>query len=420
MVSCLTVKQLRGPVAYGRGLGLALGIMWLTLSGCLSPIAMHRAVLEYDRTATELEAEMLLLNIARTSHFRPLHFTTISSVAATFDFSASGGFNSLLYQRVEPPNQTLFMTVGGSVAERPTVTIIPIQGEEFTSRILTPFDETKLAFLFQQGIEPGILLRLMVREIVVTNGGHRGLLRNNPSRREEYEEFRRRVYHLASLHNNRSLYVSPIVFEEPLPITIDHKLTEGMMSTVMDATEKQYRWTAANEKTPLTFTKRMMGRVVITNYDLHTLTNEERRQLQREAERNPPNTVLVDIRPTYPGGDYPLHGMILLRSFNAILRFLALGITTGPEYHVERDPRSPEGPQNPPSTIQIDESDKRPGDSDFAVEYEGKWYSIKKAPRTPGARAPWNQEAFRVLAMLYQVTVTDVSRVPTPAITIAK
>ncbi len=395
-------------------------LLFLTLNGCLSPIAMHRAVLEYDRTATELEAEMLLLNIARTSHFRPLHFTTISSVAATFDFSATGGLNSLLYQRVDPPNQTLFMSVGGSIAERPTVTIIPIQGEEFTSRILTPFDETKLAFLFQQGIEPGILLRLMVREIVLTGGPQRTLFRNNPSRRDEYEEFRRRVYHLSSLHNNRSLYVSPIVYEEPLPITIDHRLNENMMGTVMDATEKHYRWIAPNEHTPLIFTKRMMGRVVITNYDLHSLTNEERRQLQREAERNPPNTVLVDIRPNYPGGEYPLHGVILLRSFNAVLRFLALGITTGPEYAVDRHPATPEGPQNPPSTIQIEETDKRPADSDFAVEYEGKWYSIKKAPRTPGARAPWNQEAFRVLAMLYQVTVTDVSRVPTPAITIAK
>jgi hypothetical protein len=50
-----------------------------------------------------------------------------------------------LYQ-LEPSNNTVLMTVGGSVAERPTVTIIPIRGEEFTSRILTPFDE------FQNGV----------------------------------------------------------------------------------------------------------------------------------------------------------------------------------------------------------------------------------------------------------------------------
>jgi hypothetical protein len=32
----------------------------------------------------------------------------------------------------------------------------------------------------------------------------------------------------------------------------------------------------------------------------------------------------------------------------------------------------------------------------------------------------WNQEAFTVLANLFQMTVTDLSRVPTPAIAIAK
>ena len=32
----------------------------------------------------------------------------------------------------------------------------------------------------------------------------------------------------------------------------------------------------------------------------------------------------------------------------------------------------------------------------------------------------WNQEAFAVLANLFQMTVTDVSNVRTPAITIAK
>lgn len=394
------------------------GALVMVLNGCLSPLAMHRAVLEYDRTATKLEAEMLLLNIARTSYFRPLHFTTISSVAATFDFTATAGLNSLLYQ-LEPSNSTVLMTVGGSVAERPTVTIIPIQGEEFTSRILTPFDETKMAFLFQQGIEPGILMRLLVREILLTTP-QKGLLRNNPSRKEEYEEFRRRVIHLSSLYNNRSLYVSPIVYEEPLPLTIAHKLNESMMPTVMDAMEKRYRWTAAPEDTPLTFSKRMIGRVVMTNYDLHLLSNAERRQLQLEAERNPPYSVLVDIRPNYPGGEYPLHGVMLLRSFNSILRFIALGITTGPEYHVDPDPRTPTGVQNPPATMQIDETDSQPDDADFSIQYEGHWFSIRKGPRAPGTRTPWNQEAFRVLGMLYQVTVTDVSRFPTPAITIAK
>src|SRR5882672_4634381 len=47
-------------------LTLALGfISCVLLTGCLSPIAMHRAVIEYDRTVSYVEADLLLLNIAR-------------------------------------------------------------------------------------------------------------------------------------------------------------------------------------------------------------------------------------------------------------------------------------------------------------------------------------------------------------------
>lgn len=52
-------------------------------SGCLSPIAMHRAVIEYDRTVSYVEADLLLLNIARVHRHRPVHFTAVSSVAVT-------------------------------------------------------------------------------------------------------------------------------------------------------------------------------------------------------------------------------------------------------------------------------------------------------------------------------------------------
>ena len=40
----------------------------LLLSGCLSPIAIRRAVIEYDRTVSYVEADLLLLNIARARH----------------------------------------------------------------------------------------------------------------------------------------------------------------------------------------------------------------------------------------------------------------------------------------------------------------------------------------------------------------
>ncbi|NJN35870.1 MAG: hypothetical protein HC794_01015 [Nitrospiraceae bacterium] len=94
---------------------------------------------------------------------QPLHFTAVSNVAATFDFRSSGGIGGQLFETSGPVFARNFymFNLGASMAESPTVSIIPVQGEDFTKRILTPMDETKFDFLVAQGVEPAIVLRLM-------------------------------------------------------------------------------------------------------------------------------------------------------------------------------------------------------------------------------------------------------------------
>ena len=67
-----------------------------TFWGCVSPVALHRAVLEYDWTVNRIETELLLLNIARTRYHEPIHFTVVSSIAATFDFRVTSGLTGKL------------------------------------------------------------------------------------------------------------------------------------------------------------------------------------------------------------------------------------------------------------------------------------------------------------------------------------
>lgn len=59
--------RLLGPCWKSGSKILYAGIILPILTGCLSPIAMHRAVLEYDRTVSYVEADLLLLNIARAA-----------------------------------------------------------------------------------------------------------------------------------------------------------------------------------------------------------------------------------------------------------------------------------------------------------------------------------------------------------------
>ena len=61
-------------------------------------------------------------------------------------------------------------------------------------------------------------------------------------------------------------------------------------------------------------------------------------------------------------------------------------------------------------------SDNRPSEADLAIQSHGTYYAI----RTDGPLARWNRDAFQLLYLLFQMTVTELSRLGVPSITIAK
>ncbi|BFU95652.1 MAG: hypothetical protein NTNFB02_23740 [Nitrospira sp.] len=252
------------------------------LTGCLSPIALHRAVQEYDRTVSQVEAELLLLNIARARHHRPVHFTAVSSVAATFDFRTNVGIRGGFGPSIDSTERPLNLEYGASVAENPTVTIVPISGEEFTKRILRPLEESHFDFLAHQGFDINMILRLMARGMILEDEGRgRTVLFNAPARREEYAAFRQRLLHLASLQQARALYIEPLSYEEPFPVALDRALTPA---EVVAALDKGNRWSIKNQLNSQTLTRKVVGRLVIANYEPWRLTNEERHRLNEEIQ----------------------------------------------------------------------------------------------------------------------------------------
>jgi len=125
-----------------RLLLLLILIMFSGLVGCMGPVSLHKAVLSYDEAISRLEREMLLINIARTHREVPSHYTVTSSIAASFDYQTNMRLEGSFFERVSGGANKYFMSLGASAAEKPTLSIIPIQGEEFTKRILSPLDET--------------------------------------------------------------------------------------------------------------------------------------------------------------------------------------------------------------------------------------------------------------------------------------
>ena len=194
---------------------LLTGAIAVAVSGCAGPSVLERQVLGYDEVTKTLDEKLLLLNIARVSQQETVHFTSTSSIAATFNWTTTLGVSGEL---TEKGTNFLNLNIGGSASENPTFSISPISGKEFTERVATPFQDTIFEFLVFQGGRIDQVMRLMAAgvEVQKSDGRFVRFIENDPRRSQEYEEFRRIAAHLQWLNDNRQLFVRPLVFNETL------------------------------------------------------------------------------------------------------------------------------------------------------------------------------------------------------------
>jgi hypothetical protein len=375
------------------------------MSGCLTPMALDRVVMAYNDTITEVVNQQILVNIARAKHHHPLHFTAVSSIAATYNFNFNAGAAP-----AQTGNSLLAPFFGGSVSENPTISIVPIEGEEFTKRLLTPIQETKLTLLLRQGVDIDMALRLMAQEFRVHYQGQDIVYANRPTDRIGYPFFRRMVLHLSSIQDRNHLYVEPLIYTQSWTIPAATMSPEGF-STL----EKDYQIEFDRQNGVYHLIRKVIGRTVITNYDPDDLPEDERIRLNQEMSIAHQNEIIVDIRKGYPGGEFPVHGALRLRSFNSILDFIGKSMGEEPEYPVTPDPRTPPVTENPVHALEIMESRTLPEDTHIAVQYNDFYYYPH-----PERGYQWNREAMRLLYQNYQMTVTELRGFGTPSITIAK
>jgi hypothetical protein len=377
------------------------------LQGCFSPIALDRAVIEYDKTTTEILSKQLLLNIARAHQHQPLHFTGVSNIAATFNFQ----FNAGATPAFTGENGSLLTPVfGGTLSENPTISIVPIEGEEFTRRLLTPFQENKLTMLLRQGVDVDLTLRLLAGELRIYGGKQDGIYLNKPSDAQGYRLFRQAVLHLSAIQDRHQLFVEPLMFDQHWTLPAESLTAEQLADL-----QKDYKVEYQPERKQITLSKRVNGRIVLTNYDPSTLSNEERMRLHEEADRSADNDVSVDIRPGYPGGEWPIHGAFRLRSFHNVLNFIGQTISDDPEYAVAKHPQTPEVSENPVHTMALLVNEDEPAEADISVQF-GDWHYALK----PETGYQWNREGFRLLSQIFQMTMTDLAQKGAPEITISK
>jgi len=92
--------------------------------------------------------EQLLLNLVRLRYRDTPYFLEVSSVATTFDFTASAtGTVSL----PESESKAYDLGAGISFSEQPTVSYTPLQGEDFVRQLMSPIDLNTIILLYYSG-----------------------------------------------------------------------------------------------------------------------------------------------------------------------------------------------------------------------------------------------------------------------------
>jgi hypothetical protein len=389
-------------------LNLLTGAITVAISGCLGPPVLERQVLGYDEVTRTLDEKLLLLNIARVSNQEPVHFTSTSSIAATFNWTTTLGAGGEVTDSGKGAN-FLNLNIGGSASENPTFSISPVSGKEFTERVATPFPDTIFEFLVFQGGRIDQAMRLMGAGIEVQkpDGRFVRFIENDPRRPKEYEEFRRIAAHLQWLNDNRQLFVRPLVFDETLIADFKNTPSAGDINSGFNM---GLRW-RQKPGGHYELTRLKAGRVVVSNFDPMALTDQQRFEIDEKIKKNPSGFVYLDIRPNGPGGNLPIQGAIKLRSMFQILNFIGTGIRIAPEFEVIPDVTAEGTEGEAAATLKINITD-RPQDLRLpTVYYDGHYYSVNDTV--------WDRTTFLILSILFQTTIGRIENVGIP-ITISK
>ena len=376
-------------LARRASLNLLIGVITVAISGCVGPPVLERQVLGYDEVTKTLDEKLLLLNIARVSNQEPVHFTSTSSIAATFNWTATLGVSGEVTE--SKGTNFLNLNIGGSASENPTFSISPISGKEFTERVATPFQDTIFEFLVFQGGRIDQAMRLMGAGIEVQkpDGRFVRFIENDPRRPKEYEEFRRIATHLQWLNDNRQLFVRPLVFNETL--IADFKNTPRA-EDINNGFNMGLRWRQKpNGNYELTRLKG--GRIVVANFDPMALSDRQRLELDEKIKKNPSGFVYLDIEPNGPGGDLPIQGAIKLRSMFQILNFIATGIRIAPEFEVSANVPVEETNAGATATLKINITESPPSQRLPIVYYDGHYYSVNDTV--------WDRTTFLILSILF-------------------
>ena len=359
-------------------------LLCVSNSGCLilGDKALAKSRPKYNEVVQQTAKEQMLLNIVRLKYREAPEFMAIPSVTESFSFSA-GGAGSLSFN---PFRLTGWGVSGnGSLAERPTISYIPLQDDQFNKRLLTNINLEVLDLLAETGWDISRVSRVIVKNINdVDNATPAG--GPTPQVAPQFEEFTLATLYLRELQKQRLLEVSH-----------GSKVTaEGVQTTSV-------RIQFSDEGLETTEAKRIAELLHLT-----------------PATKEKP---FYELRAA--SGQLPIRGKQLdylnvsARSFLEVLYFLSQAIEV-PQSHLEGGLITPTVDEEgylfdwsrvSGDLLQIHSCKHKPTHASVAIEYRGHWFYVDDRDLN-------SKSTFNLLLELYNITIRGGGVGQIPALTI--
>jgi hypothetical protein len=165
MPSCVT----GAARAYSRSPVAGALVATALLAGCLSgPLKLQETRLHYNEVVKTTTEQQLLLNIVRLRYTDTPSSLSVANIAAQFELVRQLQLTPFFVSSGAEPNRSYTAVVPGagvSYADRPTISLVPIDDAEFTRKLFTPLTLDGVLYLAKTTWPIGTVFRLYLENL---------------------------------------------------------------------------------------------------------------------------------------------------------------------------------------------------------------------------------------------------------------
>jgi hypothetical protein len=255
----------RGPAALPR-LAIVVLASIVSLPACtIGPRALQDARLRYNEVVKATTEQQLLLNIVRLRYADTPSSLSVENIAAQFELLKSLQITPFFVASGAEPNRSFTAVLpqfGIQAADRPTISLVPIDDQEFTRKLFTPVTLDGVIYLVRTTWPIGTVFRLYLENM---NWVPNAEFASGPTPRTPppFADFLRGVFALQDLQQQGHLVIATEerteAVGEPLPAT------QMTAATMLEAAKNGYEWRRTEAKDGWVLVRRKQQPVLLLN-----------------------------------------------------------------------------------------------------------------------------------------------------------